>query len=129
MNNVGLDTARPQPASKPKAVPAGLEGDGDASDLVPCLLRFRSPPLEQLQEFVLVRCELLNGWRSTPGMTPATSQLSLLSSITAVNVWLGSNGVSERLRSLSGFFCFCGLRIDGLHRLRLTSAPMEPSLD
>src|SRR5262249_2971965 len=30
---------------------------------------------------------------------------------------LGSNGVSERFRSLSGFFCFFGLRIDGLHRL------------
>jgi hypothetical protein len=30
---------------------------------------------------------------------------------------LGSNGVSERLRSLSGLFCFFGLRIDGLHRL------------
>jgi hypothetical protein len=29
---------------------------------------------------------------------------------------------------LSGFFCFFGLRIYGLHRLVLTSAPMEPSL-
>ena len=58
-----------------------------------------------------------NGWRSTPGMTPATSQVFLLSSTTAINVWLGSNGVSERLRSLSGLFCFFGLCIDGLHRL------------
>src|SRR5262245_47000456 len=56
------------------------------------------------------------GWRSTPGMMPATSQLSLLSSIAAINVWLGSNGVSERLRSLSGLCCCFGLRIDGLHR-------------
>src|SRR5215467_7830567 len=96
---------------------------------VSCLLRFRSPPLEQLQEFVLVRCELLQRLAFHARNDPATSQLSLLSSITAVNVWLGSNGVSERLRSLSGFFCFCGLRIDGPHRLRLTSAPMEPSLD
>jgi hypothetical protein len=69
-----------------------------------------------------------NGWRSTPGMMPATSQLPLLSSTTPINVSLGSNGVSERFRSLSGFFCFFGLRIDGLHRLVLTSAPMEPSL-
>src|SRR3974377_730413 len=45
-------------------------------------------------------------------MIPATSQLVLLSSITAINVWLGSNGISERLRSLSGFGCF-GLCIDG----------------
>src|SRR5262249_23973526 len=56
-----------------------------------------------------------NGWRSTPGMIPATSQLSLLSSITQINVWLGSNGVSERLRSLSGFCCCFGLCIDWLH--------------
>ena len=33
-----------------------------------------------------------------------------------INVWSGSNGASERLRSLSGFFCFFVLRIDGLHR-------------
>jgi hypothetical protein len=41
----------------------------------------------------------------------------LLSSITAINVPLGSNDVGERLRSLNGFFCLLGLRIDGLHRL------------
>jgi hypothetical protein len=70
-----------------------------------------------------------NGWRSTPGMMPATSQLLLLNSTTTINVWLGSNGVSERLRSLSGFFCFFGLRIDGLHRLGCYPPPMEPSLD
>src|SRR5262249_59645710 len=65
---------------------------------------------------------------STAGMIAATSHVFLLSSTTAVNVWLGSKGISERLRSLSGFLCFFGLRIDGLHRLGLTSAPMEPSL-
>src|SRR5262245_17769381 len=53
------------------------------------------------------------GWRSTPGMIPATSHVLLLSSTTAVNVRLGSNGISERLRSLRGFGCFFGLRIDG----------------
>src|SRR5215475_8328056 len=36
-------------------------------------------------------------------------------SITQINVWLGSNGVNERLRSLSGFCCCFGLRIDWLH--------------
>src|SRR5262249_61171655 len=66
------------------------------------------------------------GWRSTPGTTPATSQLSLLSSTTAVNVWLGSNGVRERLRSLSGFFCFFGLRIDGLPRQGCYLRPWAP---
>jgi hypothetical protein len=61
-------------------------------------------------------------------MMPAMSQHSLLSSITAINVRLGSNGVSEWLRSFSGFFCCSfGLRIDGSIG-ELTSAPMEPSL-
>src|SRR5262249_57227745 len=55
-----------------------------------------------------------SGWRSTPGTIPATSQLSLLSSTTVINVRLASNGVRERLRSLSGF-CFFGLRIEWLH--------------
>src|SRR5262249_37413202 len=48
MNDMGLDAARPQPAGEPKAVPTGLEGDGNAGDLVTCLLRLCSPPLEQL---------------------------------------------------------------------------------
>jgi hypothetical protein len=39
MNDMGLDTPRSQPAGQPEAVPAGLEGDGDAGDLVPRLLR------------------------------------------------------------------------------------------
>src|SRR5262249_6889564 len=58
-------------------------------------------------------------------MIPATSQLFLLISITTVNVSLGSNGVSERLRSLSGFGSFFGFGIDGLRRRGLTSAPMD----
>jgi len=48
MDDMGLDTALPQPPGQPEAVPAGLEGDGNAGDLVPCLLRFRTPTLEQL---------------------------------------------------------------------------------
>jgi hypothetical protein len=48
MNDVGLDTARSQPACQPEAVPTSLERDGNAVNLVPCLLRFRSPSLEQL---------------------------------------------------------------------------------
>src|SRR5262249_482042 len=58
-------------------------------------------------------------------MIPATSQLFLLISITTVNVSLGSNGVSERLRSLSGFGSFFGFRIHGFRRRGLTSAPMD----
>jgi len=48
MNDMGLDTARSQPAGQPEAVAAGLEGNGNAGDLVPCLLRLCSPALEQL---------------------------------------------------------------------------------
>jgi hypothetical protein len=46
MNDVRLDAARHQPAGKPKAV-AGLKGNGNAVNLVPRLLGFRSPSLEQ----------------------------------------------------------------------------------
>src|SRR5262249_47072325 len=47
MNDMGLDTARSQPAGEPEAVPAGLEGDRNPIDLVPSLLRLCSPSLEQ----------------------------------------------------------------------------------
>jgi len=59
MDDMGLDTAGSQPAGQPEAVPTGLEGDGNAGDLVSGLLRFRSPALEQLQKFVLVGRQLL----------------------------------------------------------------------
>ena len=45
-----------------------------------------------------------------------------LAGVTPINVPLGSNGVSERLRSLSGFCCFFGLRIDGSIYLRVRFA-------
>jgi hypothetical protein len=48
MNDVRVDAACPQPAGQPKAVAAGLKGNGNAVDLVPRLLGFRSPSLEQL---------------------------------------------------------------------------------
>ena len=59
MNDVDLDCARSQPTREPEAVPARFKGDGNAVDLVSCLLRLRSPSLEQLQEFVLIDLELL----------------------------------------------------------------------
>jgi len=42
-----------------------------------------------------------NGWRSTPGTTPLTSQLALLISTTTTKVEIGSNAVRLRLRSLT----------------------------
>src|SRR5262245_31164443 len=42
-----------------------------------------------------------NGWRSTPGTTPLTSQLVLLISTTTTKVEIGSNAAKLRLRSLT----------------------------
>ena len=44
-----------------------------------------------------------NGWRSTPGTIPATSQLDWLISMTAISVPSGSRRLRDRLRS----FNFC----------------------
>src|SRR6476469_415462 len=60
-----------------------------------------------------------NGWRSTPGTMPATSQLDWLISITAINVPSGSRGVRDRLRSFN--FCMgCSI---GSHQRRWTQYP------
>src|SRR5215831_15717895 len=58
VNDIGLDTARLEPARQPEAVPAGLEGDRDALDPASCLLRFLSPSMQQLQQCALVDHEL-----------------------------------------------------------------------
>src|SRR6187397_1117306 len=47
-----------------------------------------------------------NGWRSTPGTIPATSQLDRLISMTAISVPSGSRVVRDRLRSFN--FCMGG---------------------
>ena len=78
MNDVGLDAACLEPPPQPEAVPPGLEGHGDAFDLVSSLLSFLPPPIEQPQQGSSQGSSFFRGWRSTPGMIPATSQLSLL---------------------------------------------------
>src|SRR5258705_771766 len=60
-----------------------------------------------------------NGWRSTPGTMPATSQLNRLSSITAISVPSGSRGLGDRLRS----FNFCMGRSIGSHQQRWMQYP------
>ena len=70
MNDVDLNCARSQPAREPEAVTARFEGDGNAVDLVSCLLRLRSPSLEQLQEFVLISLELLQWLALHAGYDP-----------------------------------------------------------
>jgi len=46
MDDMCLEVARRQPAGEPEAVTAGLEGNRKTIDLVTCLLRLSSPPLE-----------------------------------------------------------------------------------
>src|SRR5712664_2591493 len=60
-----------------------------------------------------------NGWRSTPGTMPATSQLDRLSSITAISVPSGSRGFGDRLRS----FNFCMGRSIGSYQQRWMQYP------
>src|SRR5208282_4977170 len=60
-----------------------------------------------------------NGWRSTPGTIPATSQLDRLISMTAINVPSGSRAVRDRLRS----FNFCMGRSIGSHQRRWMQYP------
>src|SRR5450830_1393016 len=60
-----------------------------------------------------------NGWRSTPGTMPATSQLDRLISMTAISVPSGSRAVRDRLRS----FNFCIGRSIGSHQRRWMQYP------
>src|SRR5260221_14643496 len=59
VNDVGLNVACTEPARQPEAVTAGLESDSDAFDPMPCLRRFLSPSMQQLQQCALVDRELL----------------------------------------------------------------------
>src|SRR6516225_4229285 len=104
VNDIGLDAARLEPARQPEAVTASLEGDRSALDPASCLLRFLSPSMQQLQQCALV--DRFNGWRSTPGTIPATSQLDRLISMTVISVPSGSRAVRDRLRSFN--FCMGG---------------------
>src|ERR1700686_2221010 len=59
MDNVGLNTARPQPARQPEPVASGLVGDDNALDLATRLARFGAPTIQKLQQCFLVGLELL----------------------------------------------------------------------
>src|SRR5262245_7811663 len=56
---MGLDAARTEPARQPEAITAGLEGDCDPFEPVSGLPCFLPPSTQQLQQCVLVDCELL----------------------------------------------------------------------
>src|SRR3954453_22565982 len=59
VDDVGLDLARPQPARQPEAVPAGLEGDREAGGGASRLGRLVPPAMQEAEQGVLVRLELL----------------------------------------------------------------------
>ena len=50
-----------EPARQPEAVTAGLESDRDALDPIPCLRRFLSPSMQQLQQCARVDPSFFNG--------------------------------------------------------------------
>src|SRR6516225_4815884 len=60
-----------------------------------------------------------NGWRSTPGKMPATSQLDTLISITAISVPFGSRAMRDRLKS----FNVCMERSIGSYQQRWMQYP------
>ena len=111
VNDVGLDAARLEPARQPEAVTASLEGDCNALDPASRCSSF-SNALSSTASF-------FNGWRSTPGTIPATSQLDRLISMTAISVPFGSRAVRDRLRS----FNFCMGRSIGSHQQRWMQYP------
>src|SRR3954453_5763080 len=63
---MSLDAVSPEPARQPEAVAAGLEGDGDAADLPASLTRLCAPAVEELEEVVLVRNNLLERMTGDP---------------------------------------------------------------
>ena len=54
VDDVDLDAASPQPSCQPETVTTGFKGDGDAFDLVSCLLGFLLPSMQQVQQRALV---------------------------------------------------------------------------
>ena len=91
---------------------------------------FSASARQRLNRFSNARSSIasfFNGWRSTPGTMPATSQLDWLISITAINVASVSSGSRHRLRSFTvSVFRFV---MTGLHRYcRQCSDGYVPSL-
>ena len=108
MDDVGFDAAHPQPPSQPEAVTAGLEREGDPCDRPACLYRLVPPPLDQLQQGLLVRIELLQrvafDSRNNPSNEPA--RLAHINNHNKRVSW--QKGMRDRLKS---FGCAMGLSI------------------
>src|ERR1019366_8493739 len=100
MDDMRLDPTSNKPARQPEAVAASLIGQRDPADRPASTHRLVPPPLINRNSTVASGSSFFNGWRSTPGTTPLTSQLALLISTTTTKVEIESNGVRLRLRSL-----------------------------
>jgi hypothetical protein len=97
MDDMRLNPASNEPARQPEAVAASairLIGRPART----ASLRHRSI---NRNSAVASGASFFNGWRSTPGTAPLTSQLALLISTTTTKVEIGSNAVRLRLRSLT----------------------------
>src|SRR5262249_23978685 len=101
MDDMRLDPASNEPARQPEAVATSFIGQCNPPDRPASTHRLDAPPLDQSLSAVASGSNFFNGWRSTPGTTPLTSQLVLLISTTTTKVEIGSNAARLRLRSLT----------------------------
>jgi hypothetical protein len=70
MDHVSFNAVCAQPARQPEAVAAGLEGDGNARDRAARLGRLIAPAVQQSEQCILVRLELLLRMPVDPGNDP-----------------------------------------------------------
>src|SRR5437660_8774451 len=101
MDDMRLDAPSNEPARQPEAVATSFMAS--AIRLIGRPARtasFRHRSINR-NSAVASGSSFFNGWRSTPGTTPLTSQLVLLISRTTTKVEIGSNAVRFRLRSLT----------------------------
>src|SRR5271168_3888463 len=120
VNDVGLDAARLEPARQPEAVTASLEGDCNALD--PAFSASSCHRCSSFSNALSSTASFFNGWRSTPGKIPATSQLDRLISMTVISVPSGSRATRDRLRSFN-FFMGCSI---GSHQRRWNAISSPP---
>src|SRR6266446_2869663 len=101
MDDMRLDAASNEPARQPKAVAGSFKAR--AIRLIGRPARTASFHHRSINRnrAVASGSSFFNGWRSTPGTAPLTSQLALLISTTTTKVEIRSNAVRLRLRSLT----------------------------
>lgn len=101
---MSFDAASPQPSRQPEPVSTGLESQHRPRNRVSGFHRLIAPTLHQPQQGCRIGINFFRGRRSTPGTTPAASQVDWLISRTATNVLFCSKACRDRLRSFN-----CGM--------------------